>query len=160
MTIMKQTLSISAGLFALAALTHPAFAQTVFPTGTTIYDPAEAYGSTVGAVPEDGLEHRADPKARSARQLIEHLIGHNLDLQELLDDGVIHHRNQVPFDSVETAVQQVDEREAWWARRRSGSLTSGSCHVRRRFRLPGENHRASLSSHHGPQYILPRPSIG
>ncbi len=67
------------------------------------------FTKVIGAVPEDGLEHRADPKARSARQLIEHLIGHNLDLQELLDDGVIHHRNQVPFDSVETAVQQVDD---------------------------------------------------
>ena len=47
MTIMKQTLSISAGLLALAALTHPAFAQTVFPTGTTIYDPVEAYSSYI-----------------------------------------------------------------------------------------------------------------
>ncbi len=47
MTIMKQTSSISAGLFALAALTHPALAQTVFPTGTTIYDPAEAYSSYI-----------------------------------------------------------------------------------------------------------------
>ncbi len=67
------------------------------------------FGKVIGAVPEDGLEYRADPKARSARHLIEHLIGHNLDLQELLDDGVIHHRNQVPFDSVESAVQQVDD---------------------------------------------------
>ncbi len=47
MTIVKQTLSISAGLFVLATLAHPAFAQTVFPTGTTIYDPAEAYSSYI-----------------------------------------------------------------------------------------------------------------
>ncbi len=67
------------------------------------------FANVIRAVPEDGLEHRADPKARTARQLIEHLIGHNLDLQELLDDGVIHHRNQVPFDSVEAAVEQLDE---------------------------------------------------
>ena len=67
------------------------------------------FANVIGAVVEDGLEHRADPKARSARELIEHLIGHNLDLQELLDDGVIHHRNQVPFDSVATAVQQFDD---------------------------------------------------
>ena len=66
------------------------------------------FANVVGAVPEDGLEYQADPKARRARQLIEHLLGHNLDLQELLDDGVIHHRNQVPFESVETAVQQLD----------------------------------------------------
>lgn len=63
----------------------------------------------VGAVLDDGLGHRPDPKARSSRDLIEHLIGHNLDLVELLDDGVIHHRNQVPFDSVDDAVQQLDE---------------------------------------------------
>ena len=67
------------------------------------------FANVLGAVPEDGLEHRADPRARTARDLIEHLIGHNLDLQELLDDGVIHHRNQVPFDSVEAAVKQFDD---------------------------------------------------
>ena len=65
--------------------------------------------NVLGAVLEDGLEYRADPKARSARDLIEHLIGHNLDLQELLGDGVIHHRNQVPFESLEVAVQQFDD---------------------------------------------------
>jgi uncharacterized damage-inducible protein DinB len=58
---------------------------------------------------EDGLEHRPDPKARSSRELIEHLIGHNLDLAELIDDGVIHHRNQVPFESIDDAVRQLDD---------------------------------------------------
>ena len=38
------------------------------------------FAKVVGAVPQDGLEYRADPKARSARDLIEHLVGHNLDL--------------------------------------------------------------------------------
>jgi uncharacterized damage-inducible protein DinB len=66
------------------------------------------FGNVVAAVPDDGLDYRPEPKARSARELIEHLIGHNLDLQELLDDGVIHHRNQVPFDSVESAVGDLD----------------------------------------------------
>ncbi len=65
--------------------------------------------NVVNAVVEDGLEHRPDPKARSARELVEHLIGHNLDLVELIDDGVIHHRNQVPFDSIDDAVQQLDD---------------------------------------------------
>lgn len=60
------------------------------------------------AVLEDGLEHRPDPKARCSRELIEHLIGHNLDLIELVDDGVIHHRNQVPFQSIDDAVEQLD----------------------------------------------------
>lgn len=60
------------------------------------------------AVLEEGLEHRPDPKARCSRELIEHLIGHNLDLIELVDDGVIHHRNQVPFQSMDDAVEQLD----------------------------------------------------
>jgi hypothetical protein len=63
----------------------------------------------VRAVREDGLEHRPDPKARCSRELIEHLIGHNLDLAELIDDGLIHHRNQVPFGSVDDAVKQLDD---------------------------------------------------
>ena len=63
----------------------------------------------VQAVLEDGLEHRPDPKARCSRELIEHLIGHNLDLAELIDDGVIHHRNQVPFESIDDAVRQLDD---------------------------------------------------
>lgn len=63
----------------------------------------------VRAVLEDGMEHRPDPKARSSRELIEHLIGHNLDLAELIDDGVIHHRNQVPFESLDDALKQLEE---------------------------------------------------
>lgn len=31
------------------------------------------------------------------------------DLGELLDDGVINHRNQVPFDTVADAVAMIDE---------------------------------------------------
>ena len=58
----------------------------------------------VGAVPEDGRGYRPDPKARSAEAIIEHLIGHNQDLIELLDDGVIHHRQQVPFETIDDAV--------------------------------------------------------
>ena len=65
--------------------------------------------NVVGAVPEDGREHRADPKARSATELIGHLIGHNQDMIELLDDGVINHRMQVPFETVEDAVAILDQ---------------------------------------------------
>ncbi|MGD2046112.1 MAG: DinB family protein [Gemmatimonadota bacterium] len=61
------------------------------------------------AVLEEGQEYRPDPKSRCARELIEHLIGHNLDLVELIDDGVINHRNQVPFESLDDGVRQLDE---------------------------------------------------
>ena len=47
MTLMKHTLSISAAVLAVAALVHPASAQTVFPTGTTIYEPDEASSSYI-----------------------------------------------------------------------------------------------------------------
>ena len=47
MSTRRQTLSISTGLLALAALAAPALSQSVFPTGTTIYDPAQAYSSYV-----------------------------------------------------------------------------------------------------------------
>ena len=65
--------------------------------------------NVVGAVLEEGRGQRADPKARSAEEIIEHLIGHNQDLIELLDDGVIHHRMQVPFETIEGAVATLDQ---------------------------------------------------
>lgn len=67
------------------------------------------FANVLKAVPEGGLEHRPDPKARTAGELVGHLIGHNLDLVELLEDGVIHHRNQVPFASIGEAVDAFDE---------------------------------------------------
>ena len=67
------------------------------------------FTKVVGAVLDDGLQHRPDPVSRSSRELIEHLIGHNLDMVELLDDGVIHHRIHVPFDSVDDAVRTLDD---------------------------------------------------
>ena len=42
---LQETMAV--GLMALAALAHPALAQSVFPTGTTIYNPAEAHSSYV-----------------------------------------------------------------------------------------------------------------
>ncbi len=64
--------------------------------------------NVVGAVPEEGRAYRCEPKARRAEELIGHIIGHNYDLLELLSDGVIHHRNNVPFDTVEDAVSTLD----------------------------------------------------
>ena len=61
------------------------------------------------AVIEEGQEYRPDPKSRCSRELIEHLISHNLDLVELIDDGIIHHRQSVPFESLEDGVRQLDE---------------------------------------------------
>jgi uncharacterized damage-inducible protein DinB len=67
------------------------------------------FGKVVGAVLEDWLDFRPEPRARSARELIGHLLGHNFDLIELLDDGVIHHRMQMPVESVAAAVRELDD---------------------------------------------------
>jgi uncharacterized damage-inducible protein DinB len=57
------------------------------------------------AVPGDKLDWRPEPKARSAGELIGHLIGHEQDLVELLESGDIHHRMHVPFDDVPHALE-------------------------------------------------------
>lgn len=61
------------------------------------------------AVPEEMLDWRPEPKARSSRQLIGHMIGHEQDLLELVDDGVIHHRNVVPFETLAEALELFDQ---------------------------------------------------
>ena len=84
-------------------MSSPAFLQGILGHDSGLFC------NVVGAVPEDGRDYRADPKARSAEAIIEHLIGHNQDMIELLDDGVIHHRMQVPFETIEGAVATLNE---------------------------------------------------
>jgi len=67
------------------------------------------FGKVVASVVESGLDHRPDPKSRSARELLSHIIGHGFDLAELAEAGVVHHRNQVPFDSLAEATKLMDE---------------------------------------------------
>ncbi len=48
--------------------------------------------NTVGvikALPEDKLDYKPSEKSRTARQLVEHLIGHNTALNEMADSGKI-----------------------------------------------------------------------
>ena len=61
------------------------------------------------AVPPDQLEWRPHQKSRSAKELLGHLIGHEHDLIELSNDGVINHRNQVPFTNLAQAVELYSE---------------------------------------------------
>ena len=56
------------------------------------------------AVPGDKLGHRADPRARSAEEIMGHLIGHEQDLIELLSTNAINHRMQVAFSNAAEAV--------------------------------------------------------
>lgn len=63
----------------------------------------------VKAIPADRLDFTPHPKSRTARQLVGHLIGHWQDLVELFDDGVIHHRNQVPVETLDEGLARLDE---------------------------------------------------
>ena len=61
------------------------------------------------AVPEGRLDWRPEPKARTARELLDHIIGHEQDVVELLGSGEIHHRMQVAFDGVTQAVELYEQ---------------------------------------------------
>jgi uncharacterized damage-inducible protein DinB len=72
---------------------------------------AQEYGhfrKTIAAAAPDQLDWQPDPKSRSARRLIGHIIGHVQDLTELVDAGVIHHRNEVAFDTLDDALEIFD----------------------------------------------------
>jgi uncharacterized damage-inducible protein DinB len=84
-------------------MSSPAFLQGFLSSERGIF------AKVLGAVPESGLDYRPDPIPRSAGDLIGHLMGHNLDLIELVDEGTIHHRNQVSFESLAAAVAEFDE---------------------------------------------------
>ena len=56
------------------------------------------------AVPDGKLDWKPEPKSRTARELLGHLIGHEQDILELLERGEINHRMQVPFNGVSEAV--------------------------------------------------------
>jgi uncharacterized damage-inducible protein DinB len=68
----------------------------------------DRFHNVVAALPADKLDHRHDPRSRSAAELIRHLIGHFQDLSELVDDGVIHHRMEVPFATLDEALTLLD----------------------------------------------------
>lgn len=75
----------------------------------TMSEEFERFHNVLAALPPARLDFRHEPKSRSAGELVGHLIGHIQDMIELLDDGVIHHRMQVPFGSLEEAVTEFDK---------------------------------------------------
>lgn len=80
--------------------------QTFFQQ--TMSQEFERFHNVLAALPPARLDFRHDPKSRSAAELVGHLIGHIQDMTELLADGVIHHRMQVPFSSLDDAVANFD----------------------------------------------------
>lgn len=71
-------------------------------------DEQERFRKVIGAVAPDQLDWRPDATSRSTRALIGHMIGHVQDVVELAVDGVINHRNEVPFGTLEEALQLFD----------------------------------------------------
>ncbi len=67
------------------------------------------FRKTIAAAVPDRLDWQPDPKARSTRRLIGHIIGHVQDMAELAEAGVIHHRNEVAFDTLEDALGLFDQ---------------------------------------------------
>lgn len=47
----------------------------------------------INALPEDKLDYKPSEKSRTARQIVEHLIGHNIALNDLADKGKITDEN-------------------------------------------------------------------
>lgn len=69
----------------------------------------ERFRKVIAAAVEGALDWQPEPKSRSSRRLIGHMIGHVQDMIELADDGVIHHRNEVPFGTLEEALSLFDQ---------------------------------------------------
>lgn len=63
----------------------------------------DRFQRVLAAVPEGDLDWRPAPKSRTARELVGHLIAHDLDLEELISTGTCNHRMQLPFDSMAEA---------------------------------------------------------
>jgi uncharacterized damage-inducible protein DinB len=92
--------------------------------------------SVLQAAPADRLGYRPHPRSRSAHELISHLIGHELDLVELLETGAINHRMQVPFETLDEALaiyRQAHET----AELRLGTLEASSWEAESQFLIDG-----------------------
>jgi hypothetical protein len=63
--IKKITMFISAGMLVLVTTNHLVLAQTVFPTGTTIYEPAEAYSSYILISDHNAVGNHPSAKTRA-----------------------------------------------------------------------------------------------
>jgi uncharacterized damage-inducible protein DinB len=49
--------------------------------------------AVIKALPEEKLDYKSDEKSRTARQIVEHLIGHLAALNEMADEGKITFEN-------------------------------------------------------------------
>lgn len=68
----------------------------------------DRFRNVFAAVPDSGLDWKPEEKSRTTRELMGHMLGHDQDLVQLIDEGRIDHRMQVPFDTVEEALEIFD----------------------------------------------------
>ena len=69
----------------------------------------DRFVNVLAAVPAGELGWKPQVKSRTAGELLGHLIGHDQDLTELVESGVIHHRILVPFDDHAHALKLFGE---------------------------------------------------
>lgn len=51
------------------------------------------------------LDYRPNPKNRSAKELVDHIVAHVEDLVEAAQDGVLNHRAMANYEDTETAIK-------------------------------------------------------
>jgi uncharacterized damage-inducible protein DinB len=66
-----------------------------------------AFVRTFEALKEDKLDYKCHEKARTAKDIVGHIVGHEQDLIELFEtDGTINHRMTIEFDSIKDVVEE------------------------------------------------------
>lgn len=65
--------------------------------------------TAIRAVPPDQDSYTPNPKTRSARRLVSHIIGHPLDIIEGIETGSIQHRNESEFSNYDTAADAYEQ---------------------------------------------------
>lgn len=62
----------------------------------------------IRSIPADNDTYAPDAKARSARRIVAHLIGHPDDLIQGISEGRIDHRNETEFATYEEAAATIE----------------------------------------------------
>lgn len=60
------------------------------------------------AIPSESDSYAPNPKNRTARRIVSHIIGHPLDLIEGLETGALNHRNETEFADYNAAANQYE----------------------------------------------------
>jgi hypothetical protein len=69
----------------------------------------DRFAGVIAAVPADKLDWRPEPKARTAGELISHLIAHDRDLEELAATGTCNHGAETPSANLARSLESYGE---------------------------------------------------